>query len=89
MQATNKSAEDEFYRWLVGGVIWIAVVDKIFHEGILCISVAAILLVISLESCSKANASADVIEEENNLYASFLLTISSKFFTTEVQYGIE
>ena len=46
------------------GVIWIAVVDRIFHEGILCNSMAAILLVMSLESCSKANASADVIEEE-------------------------
>ena len=43
---------------------------------------AAILLVMSLESCSKANASADVIEEENNLYASFLMTMPSKFFTT-------
>ena len=43
----------------------------------------------SLESCSKANASADVIGEENNLYASFLMTMSSKFFTSEVQYGIE
>ena len=35
---------------------------------------AAVLLVMSLESCSKANASADVIEEENNLYAPFLMT---------------
>ena len=50
---------------------------------------AAILLAVSLESCSKANASADVIEEENNLYASFLMTMPSNFFTTEVQYGIE
>ena len=74
MQATNKSTEDEFYRWLVGGVIWIAVVDRIFHEGVLCNSIAAILMVMSLESCSKANASGDVIEEENNLYAPFLMT---------------
>ena len=49
---------------------------------------APILLVMSLETCSKANASADVIEEENHLYASFLMTMSLKFFTTEVQYNI-
>ena len=53
------------------------------------ISMAAILLAVSLESCSKANAYTDVIEEENNVYASFLMTMSSKFFTTEVQYSIE
>ena len=53
------------------------------------ISMAAILLAVSLESCSKANACTDAIEEENNVYASFLMTMSSKFFTTEVQYGIE
>ena len=52
------------------------------------ISMAAILLVMLLESCSKANTSADVIEEENNLYASFLMTMSLKFFTTEVQFNI-
>ena len=39
MQATNNSTEDEFYRWLVGGVIWIAVVDIIFDEVILCNSI--------------------------------------------------
>ena len=50
---------------------------------------AAILLAVSLESCSKANAYTDVIEEGNNVYASFLMTMSSKFFTTEVQYSIE
>ena len=48
LHATNKSTEDEFYRLLVGGVIWTAVVDRIFHKGILCISMAAILLVMSL-----------------------------------------
>ena len=83
LHATNKSTEDEFYRWLVGGVILITVVDRIFHEGILCNSMAAILLVMSLESCSKANASADVIQEKNHLYVSFLMTMSSKFFTAE------
>ena len=36
MHATNKSTEDEFYRWLVGSVIWIAVVDITLDEGILC-----------------------------------------------------
>ena len=54
------------------GVIWIAVEDRNFHEGILCNSMAAILLVMSLESCSKANASADVIDEENNYMLLFL-----------------
>ena len=71
MHGTNKSAEDEFYRWLVGGVIWIAVADRIFDEGILGNSMAAILLAVSLESCSKANASADVTEEEITIYILF------------------
>ena len=71
MHATNKSAEDEFYRWLVGDVIWIAVADRIFDEGILGNSMAAILLAVSLESCSKANASADVTEEEITIYILF------------------
>ena len=68
MHATNKSAEDEFYRWLVGGVIWIAVVDRIFDEGILGNSMTAILLAVSLESCSKVNASVYVTEEEITIY---------------------
>ena len=70
MHATNKSAEDEFYRWL-GGVIWITVVDRIFDEGILGNSMAAYLLAVSLESCSKANVSADVTEEEITIYILF------------------
>ena len=55
-------------RWLVGGVIWIAVVDRTFDEGILGNSMEAFLLAVSLESCSKANASADVTEEEITIY---------------------
>ena len=58
-------------RWLVGGVIWIAVVDRTFDEGILGNSMAAFLLAVSLESCSKANASADVTEEEITIYILF------------------
>ena len=52
-----------------------------------CNSMAVILLAVSLESCSKANASADVTEEE--ISTSFLMTMSSKQFFTEVVYCIE
>ena len=62
--------------------------DRIFDKEILCNSMAAMILTVSLE-CSKANASADVIVEEitnfSNLYAFFLMTMSSKKFFTEVQ----
>ena len=47
---------------------------------------AAILLVMSLESCSKANASADVVEEEIIIHMLLVVIMSSKFFTTEVQF---
>ena len=53
-------------KWLVGGVIWIAVVDRTFMR-----ESCAILLAVSLESCSKANASADVIEEEITIFICF------------------
>ena len=39
-------------RWLVGGVILIAEVDRTFDEGILCNSMAAIFLSVSLETCN-------------------------------------
>ena len=67
MHATNKSTEDEYTsRWLVGGVIWIPVVDRIFDEG-----TCAILLAVSLESCGEASASANIIGEEITIYICF------------------
>ena len=61
---------------------------EIFSQfTIFCNSIAATILAVSLESCSKVNASADATEEYTT--SSFLMTMSSKQFFTEVVYCIE